>query len=268
VVRLRRSLHLERPRQVEHVGLALEERLVGEAVERRQEVGVLGSQRFLDLCRRPDVGRALLTVSVGVEARREAPVRGQQLALGEGERLLGHRAVAVASRELPGMDVDARQLGVVVEHLLEVRHQPGLVRAVTREAAAQVVVDAARGHGIERAPSHGQRSRIAGQDVQPEQELDRHRLWELGRPAPAAVVRVEAALQPEHRRVEHRIGYLGRAQGAAAHRRELAADLRRQSGTGPLHLIAPLAPGLAHALEHLAERWHAVPGLIGKYVPP
>ena len=42
----------------------------------------------------------------------------------------------------------AQQLAVVVQHLLEVRDHPVLVDAVAREAAAELVVDAAFGHAL------------------------------------------------------------------------------------------------------------------------
>jgi hypothetical protein len=45
-----------------------------------------------------------------------------------------------------GLGVEAEQLGVVVEHLLEVGDEPLAVDAVAGEAAAEVVVDAAAPH--------------------------------------------------------------------------------------------------------------------------
>jgi hypothetical protein len=45
-----------------------------------------------------------------------------------------------------GLGVEPEQLGVVVEHLLEVRDEPLAVDAVAGEAAAQVIVDAAAVH--------------------------------------------------------------------------------------------------------------------------
>jgi len=38
------------------------------------------------------------------------------------------------------------QLRVVVQHLLEMRHQPLLIGRIAREAAAEMVVDAAARH--------------------------------------------------------------------------------------------------------------------------
>ncbi|HEY4748132.1 MAG TPA: hypothetical protein VIH38_11215 [Steroidobacteraceae bacterium] len=44
---------------------------------------------------------------------------------------------------------ELEELGVVVEHLLEMRHQPALVDRIAREAAAEVIVDAALRHAVE-----------------------------------------------------------------------------------------------------------------------
>ena len=49
-----------------------------------------------------------------------------------------------------GVEVDPDQQRLVVEHLLEVRHQPLLVDRVAGEAAADVVVHPAAGHRVER----------------------------------------------------------------------------------------------------------------------
>src|SRR5215213_10512567 len=74
----------------------------------------------------------------------------------------------------------ARQQRVVVEHLLEVRDDPGGVDGVAREATAELVVDATAGHRTQRAQR-------GGRIVTRQQQLDRGRLRELRCPAEAAV---------------------------------------------------------------------------------
>ena len=59
------------------------------------------------------------------------------------------------------------------------------------EAAAQLVPQAAVGHGVQGPPRHRERPRVAGREVAAKEELDRHRLRELGRPPPTAVDRIE-----------------------------------------------------------------------------
>ena len=167
------------------------------------ELGCLAAQRVVNLPLRPDVRRALFAVRVRVEARDESTVGRRHLAPHEAERLLNNLSVASVARELPSVGVRPCQQRVVVEHLFEVRHQPMLVGRITGEAATKLVVDAAGGHRVEAPPGHRQRPLVGCTDVLSEQELDGHRLRELGRPAPAAVARVKGPLQTKQRGVEH-----------------------------------------------------------------
>ena len=50
-----------------------------------------------------------------------------------------------ASGRDAGIGHQLDELGVVVEHLLEMRHEPAIVDGVAGEAAAEVIVDAALG---------------------------------------------------------------------------------------------------------------------------
>ena len=56
----------------------------------------------------------------------------------------------LAHEALEAVHVIAQQLGVVVEHLLEMRNDPALVDAVAMESAGELVVDAAARHLLER----------------------------------------------------------------------------------------------------------------------
>ena len=47
------------------------------------------------------------------------------------------------------MNVVAQKLGVVVDHLFEVRHHPAFVHAVAMKAAGKLIVDATAGHLFE-----------------------------------------------------------------------------------------------------------------------
>ena len=53
-------------------------------------------------------------------------------------------------RHLVGVQVQRHQLGVVVEHLFEMRHQPFVVDRVAGETAPKLVVDASTRHLFER----------------------------------------------------------------------------------------------------------------------
>jgi hypothetical protein len=95
------------------------------------------------------------------------------------------------------VQVGAREQRVVVEHLLEVGDEPLRVDGVTREAAADLVVDAAGCHRAQRP--------LGDLDVAaPEQELDRRRLRELRRMTEATVGGVERPPEPGDCLVEQR----------------------------------------------------------------
>ena len=152
------------------------------------------------------------------------------------------------------MEVDPGELGVVVEHLLEVRDEPDRVGRVAVEAAAELVVDPAVGHRVERPPRDRERPRVAGRGRAPEEELDRHRLGELRARRPSRRSRASNWRSiARGRRVEQLA-----ASGASASGRRAAAALldervdeprRRPRRPRPL-----LAPGPGDAREDLPER--------------
>ena len=104
------------------------------------------------LVRGPRVGQTLDAVRVRVLRRGERALRQRQVAEHVLDRLLDDLPVAVASGHEPAVEVRRDEQGVVVEHLLEVRDEPALVDRIAVKAAADQVVHAARGHGVERAP--------------------------------------------------------------------------------------------------------------------
>ena len=106
------------------------------------------------------------------------------------------RSVLVADR---GVGVDADEQRLVVEHLLEVRHEPALVDRVAGEATADVVVDAAGRHRVERRRHGGEAAAASCSSATPpvehlgEDQVERHRRRELRRRAEPTPVRVERA---------------------------------------------------------------------------
>ena len=91
----------------------------------------------------PDVELALLALGVGIERGGEASALGDHLAQQPADRLVDAARVELVAGLAVGLAHEIDQQRVVVEHLLEVRGEPALVDRVAREAAAQVVVDAA-----------------------------------------------------------------------------------------------------------------------------
>ena len=57
-----------------------------------------------------------------------------------------------------GIEIKPRQQRIVVEHLLEMRHQPSIIDAVAMEPAADLIVNAALRHFGQRVAHHRRRS--------------------------------------------------------------------------------------------------------------
>ena len=130
---------------------ALEVAVVVDAVPLDGRVGELriAFERGADLVGRPDVELAFDAFGVGILGGVEAAVRMAQIAEHVTDRLVEHLPVVVRAGDLPGVQVDPREQRLVVEHLLEVGHEPDAVDRVAGEATAEMVVHPARGHGVE-----------------------------------------------------------------------------------------------------------------------
>ena len=89
------------------------------------------------------------------------------------------------------VQVITQQLGIVVGHFLEVRHQPTLVDRVAVEAAGKLVVDAAAGHFFERGFGDGQQVLLVCLLVALEDQIDGRGVREFRRAPEAAVLDVE-----------------------------------------------------------------------------
>ncbi len=102
------------------------------------------------------------------------------------------------------MRIHSRQLGVVVQHFLEVRHDPCVVDAITREAAGKLIVDAAARHRLARALDHLQRA----QRLVTQQKFQHSGRRKLRRTAESAVYGVEITAQRGYRLLQNvRIGW-------------------------------------------------------------
>ena len=157
------------------------------------------------------------------------------------------------------MRVNPGEQCVVVQHLLEVRHDPVGVHRVPGEAAPDLVIHAAPGHRVGGARHHGQRPAaafgLAGPLGVAEQELQHHRRRELRRPAEPAALGVVVLGQRGHRLVaQRRQARLGRLP---AQRR---GPLRQRGGDPPGlpdDAVAVIVPGFRHpaheALEDIAR---------------
>ena len=121
------------------------------------QLRVLGRERGAELRRGPEKEAALLPLALGVGGGVEAALGGGQIPQHEVQGAARHPLQLRVAGESPGGGIDPRELGLVVEHLLEVGHQPVVVDGITVEAAPHLVVDAAPGHGAQGEECRGLR---------------------------------------------------------------------------------------------------------------
>jgi hypothetical protein len=157
-----------------------------------------------------------------------------------------------------GRRVRRQQQGVVVEHLLEVGHQPPRVGRVAGEAPGELVVDPTARHGVERLDAGRQRVGVTGPGVAVQQPLDRHRLGELrGSTEPAELPVPRLGEDQPRGLVGDRRVHLRSELGVA-----MRFQRRGDRGRGLEDLSAPLGPRVGDRLDHLRERRHAVTWLL------
>ena len=142
----------------------------------------------------PGVRQTFDAVRVGVLRGGEATFREPEVAGHVVERLLGDAPVALLPGDEPGVKVRRGEQRVVVEHLLEVGDEPGLVHGVAVEASAELVVHAAGGHPVESRAHHVERVVAPGA----EQELEVRGRGELRGAPEAAVGGVELRAKRGH----------------------------------------------------------------------
>ena len=163
---------------------------------------------------------------------------------------------------LEGMHIVLQQLRVVIQHLLEVRHHPGLVNGVAMEAPAQVVVDATQSHLLQRHRGRFSGRMVAGARGYIEQQVDGRRMGKLGLRTKAPIVAVELLQRRRHHLVDD-----AHAQVTRAASKVLVVFDGLHHGAGRLHdLLAASLPCVDHAAQHTLEAGTAVavvPGKIG-----
>ncbi len=141
---------------------ALEVAVFAHPVQRHGQRRVLFAQHRTQLRRRPQEKRALLALAVRVGGGVERALRRGHVAQHVVQRLPGDALIPGVAGEAIRFGVQARQIRLVVEHLLEVRHQPLRIDRVAVKAAADLIVDAAARHGLQRGLRRLQRLLIAG----------------------------------------------------------------------------------------------------------
>ena len=99
---------------------------------------------------RPDVEFSLFTFGIGVERGTEGALACRHFAPEPAHRFMRAFAEQRVAGAREGKREQLEKLCVVVEHFLEMRDQPALVDRITREAAAEMIVDPAFAYSLKR----------------------------------------------------------------------------------------------------------------------
>src|SRR5262249_54770859 len=164
-----------------------------------EKLRVSRRQHGLYLPGSPEEELAFFPLAICVLRGVEATLRRGHLAYDVIERLFCDMPVEGLARHQVGMQVEAAEQGVIIEHLLKVRHQPPGIYRVAVKPATELVIDAPISHVLQRSLDDlylGMRRSSANLPpramlVDAQQEFQRHGIRKLGGVAKTAVDRVK-----------------------------------------------------------------------------
>ena len=242
----------------------------GDVVGPLERRGVV-AENGVDLVPGPNVVLALDALAVGVEGAGEG--ENGCIAAGPVGRIVHHPHLAQGPVDgfahadgvervvgvQPGRGQQLDKQGVVIEHLLEVGHQPPLVGGIPGKAAAQVIVNAALAHGVQ-----GHRDRLAqkgrtGPPVSPPQEPEKAGLGKFRRARGAAVQGVDQAAGSPGGLVQELDG-----EAAAAGRPAQPGQGLADRGNVLQHHFILIVERFRYGLQQVGERGPAEVGRRGK----
>ena len=187
--------------------------------------------------------------AVGVLGRVKAARLVGHLSEDVQQRVLGDLRVKRIAGELRPFQVRKHELGLVVQHLLEMRDAPAGVDRIAMKAAADMVAHAAERHRAQRAEHHVARVGIAGPRVLAQQKHQLARPGKLRRIAEPAVTGIERLAELHHRPRERLLS----GHGGGSRRALEPAHLRRQRFGRLDHLVALGVPHARNLLQDVDE---------------
>ena len=229
---------------------------IGHAVPVAEPLGRGSGHHGADFVGAPDVEGALaldgrvvgIDYAIGVFGGEEGAVPVGHIAQDVIEDATRGGGVGGVAGNLKRFQVGGGELTLVVEHLLEVRHEPALVHGIAVKAAAQLIVHAALGHFPQSEQGGVEGFAVAGAGVEAHEEIEHRGAGEFGRAAEAAVVAVEGAAENLEAAIEQGI-VDGRGAGG---RRDLGmlAQLLDDVARRCDNLRAIVAPGLGDLAQN------------------
>ena len=207
-------------------------------------------EQGLQLCLRPAVEFTLLALAVGILGGVEAAVLVSHVAEDVAQDVVCDVGVFFVAADEMGVEVEVQQLGIIVEHLLEMRHKPLGINGVPCEAAADLVVHAAGRHLVAGVKHHVDGVLVAGAMRVAQQHQRLARPGKFRCITKAAVARVVLGLEPLHRLVQPRRVELDPLPRLERH---TLADPLTDVGGGLDDLLALGFPCLADLGEHVGK---------------
>ena len=216
-----------------------------------------------DLVPRPDVEFAFDALAVGVEARAERAARSGHLALDPANRLPRARAKQFVARFMMRKRQHFENLRIVVEHFFKVRHEPAIIRRIARIAAAEMIVDAALRHMLQREAHAGPVGRFPEPSARAPQKFEDRRVGKFRRA-------LEAAIDAIHRLQQMRRNLVRKRQRKLARAGAMRIGLRQPRANG-LDIFRDAvrlgAERVLHRAKHADEGRAAVLVLLRKICP-
>src|SRR5450759_553946 len=118
------------------------------------KIGILLCERTFNLVLAPKVKLALLTLAVGIYCRIERALRRSHLPSDKRKDFVCDSCVPVFPSSLKRLDISDPQERLVVQHLLEMGHQPLRVGRIAVEAKSYLLINAAQPHRLKRSFCH------------------------------------------------------------------------------------------------------------------
>ena len=216
-----------------------------ELVDLEEKPLLLRPQEFANPRLGPGVVFPLDGIGLGVQGGVEGALRGGHFPVEEAEYVIRHEAPSLVPGKNEGAGVEAGELRLVVEHLLEMGNAPARVGGVAVEAAADLVVDAPVRHRPQRVVDDGcgVSAALRHPGMQQEFEVDRRRkLRGAAETSVSAVVAVENRVGRGEDEGGVRIPGRGRARGQVAPDRR--GDLARGC-VDPFPAVEPVVAEVA-----------------------
>src|SRR5262245_58147248 len=143
--------------------------------------GLVSAQDLFNFGGLPNVERSFAMLwlvcfdqAIRVQGRVKRAFRSTHLSADKLQHVLGCISKELVMGNLISLEVGDGELGLVVKHLLKVRHVPGGISGITMEAAANVIMHASGGHPPQSVKCHLQGVSLPGAHVIPEEKIERH----------------------------------------------------------------------------------------------